>query len=267
MRKTAVIMLMLCASAAFAGDPGAWFQVTPTVMLQDFRWEERSDKGETLLLETGPLYTFGVTPRLSFEQRRGLHIELSLSYSVGYVNYYGFLQTNSGHVTQYTTKSGYTHFEGLINTGYTFVLFDAFRMTPVGGFGIELWNRDLGVGAAVGYEEIYSVTLVSAGLHVEVTLIDGFRVFSVFHVRYPLDLTESVDLSSRGQGGPAKLNLFPGITPRYLLRSGIRVSRFLIGFSVEHWTLTKSEASQGFYQPESKRSHIGVMVGYTLGAE
>ncbi len=213
MPNNAGIILLLCASPVFAGNPGAWFQVTPTVMLQDFRWEERSDKGETLLLETGPLYTFGVTPRLLFQQGRGLHIELSLSYSAGAVNYYGFLQTNSGGRIQYTTQSGYRHFEGLINAGYTFVLLGAFRVTPVGGFGIELWNRDLGFGAAVGYDEVYSVTLVSAGLHTEVTLIDGFRVFSVFHVRYPLDLTESVDLSSRGQGGPTHLNLFPGITP------------------------------------------------------
>ena len=81
-------------------------------------------------------------------------------------------------------------------------------------------------------------------------------------LKIPISISEYVDATSRGNTSIVDVNLNPGINPRFYIEFGVNFSQVLITAYFETWTLSKSEPDKNFLQPESKRTWMGLKVGY-----
>lgn len=265
MRYWLFLILISPASSMFAQPFRPTFEITPYGGLHGYGWKEFDANGQQALKESGPRYQFGVLSRVSFLRDRQLFVDADLRYTTGLVDYDGFLMDQLGNRTPYTTKTGYSGFEATASTGYAFKLASDAYLAPLAGFGFEFWNRDLDNGGPQGYDEKYTVVLATVGTEFVYLVSPSYRMFSMVGMRLPLSISESINLAARGQGGPADINLSPGINPRFIVQAGGTVYSVHVSFFFETWTLSASPADKGFHQPESTRTYFGLNIGYTIG--
>ncbi len=259
-----VLVCTFIATFAFGQSNHVPFQVTPYTEFRFFGWKEFGDNGEQLLQESGTLYAFGAVPRWSFGEQRKFFVEADGSVYFGSVDYDGFLQDAQGQRTPFKTSTVYFGLEFASAAGYALPLSRQFALTPTAGFGIEYWNRNLDNGGVNGYDEKYTVIYFHGAATGTYNLSSDIEFFSSFGMKIPFSISESIDLASRGQGGPADVSLSPGVSPRFRFGAGTNVHNVMVELSFETWTLVKSNEDKTFHQPESTRKIFGIKLGYTL---
>ncbi len=262
---TMALFVVTCASAS-AQTLDVPFQLTPYVAVQGFSWQEFDDNGSEALKESGPRFSVGVLSRYSFLQKRSLYVEVDLQYALGTVDYKGFaFDLQTGARTPYNAKSSYSNFEATLSAGYVAEVSKTFRLSPVAGFGFEGWLRDVGNGDPAGYDEKYSVFLANVGVNGVFIVTPKVQFFSGVVVKFPLSLSESIDRLPRVNSQKFNINLTPGSNPRFLVHAGGSIYGVFTLLYFETWTLSQSPEVQGLLQPESKRVHFGIKLGYSLG--
>jgi hypothetical protein len=261
------VALFISASASvFAQNFDATFQITPYFALHGYTWKEFDDNGSEALKESGPRFSFGVLPRFSFLRQKNLFAEMDLQYTFGTVDYEGFtFDLQTGQRTPYTTQTAYSNFEMTTSAGYIVELSKMFQLTPVAGFAYEVWNRDIANGGPLGYDEKYSVFLGHIGVSGTYIVNNRFQFFAGFILKFPFSISETIDRFPRVQSQKFNVNISPGSNPRFAVQVGGSVYRVFAVFDFETWTLSRSPESQGLHQPESKRTHFGIKLGYTIG--
>lgn len=257
-----LFLLSLLPTFALAQESAKPFQITPYTQFRFFGWKEFGDNGEQLLQESGTLFSFGAVPRWSLGTR--FFVEADGSLYFGSVDYDGFLQDPQGQQTPFKTTTVYFGLELAPAAGYVFPLSKQFDLTPTAGFGIEYWNRNLDNGGRNGYDEKYTVIYFHGAATGMYNLNRDIQFFSSFGMKIPFSISESIDLASRGQGGPVDVTLSPGVSPRFRFAAGANVYHALIEFSFESWTLVKSNEDRNYFQPESTRKVFGIKLGYTI---
>ncbi len=261
-----IALLILASTSVFAQNLGSTFQITPYVDLHGYTWKEFDDNGSEALKESGPRFSFGVMPRYSFLHNKNLYIEIDMQYTLGTVDYQGFtFDLQTGARTPFTTKTTYSHFTMVIDAGYIVGLSKKFQLTPVAGFGYEVWNRDIGNGAPNGYDEKYSVVLANVGVNGTFIMSRSAQLFAGFFLRIPLSFSETIDRLPRVGSQKFNIELSPGMNPRFVVQAGGSMYRAFAMLYFETWTLSKSPEVQGLHQPESTRTHFGIKLGYTIG--
>lgn len=236
-----VALFISVSASVFAQNVDATFQITPYVALHGYSWKEFDDNGSEALRESGPRFSFGVLPRYSFLQKKNLYFEMDLRYTLGTVDYGGFtFDIQTGARTPYTTQTSYSNFEATLNAGYIAELSKTFRLSPVAGFGFEVWNRDIGNGDPVGYDEKYSVFLANVGMNGTFIVTPNVQFFSGVIVKFPLSISESIDRIPRVNSQKFNITLSPGSRPRFLVQVGGSLYRVFAMLYFETWTLSKS---------------------------
>ena len=258
------LALVLSGGHAAAQHLNQTFQMTTCADFKWYGWKEFGDINEELLNEDGMLYGFGLIPRVAFGDTKKFYLESETTVHFGKVDYDGFLQNQFGQRTPYSTKTVYRGFETAATAGYIFSLSDQFDLTPTVSFGYEYWKRDLDDGGPNGYDERYKALLVHIGIEGTILLNRHIQFLSAVSMRIPVSISETIDLASRNQGGPADISLSPGVSPRIRIGGGVSIYRVLIEVSFETWTLTKSDEDKGYHQPESTRKIFFVRLGYTI---
>lgn len=261
-----VALFVLASASVFAQNLGATFEITPYFDLHGYTWKEFDDNGSEALKESGPRFSFGALSRYSFLHKKNLYIEMDIQYTLGTVDYAGFtFDLQTGARTPYTTKTAYSDFGVAANAGYIVELSKTFQLTPVAGFGYEVWNRDLDNGGPSGYDEKYSAFLANVGVNGTFILSRSAQLFSGVMLRIPLSFTETIDKFPRVGSQKFNIELSPGINPRFEVQVGGSIYRVFAMLYFEAWTLSKSPEVQGLHQPESTRKHFGIKLGYTIG--
>ncbi len=262
-----VVALFIVASVtACAQKAGRTFEITPYGSLQGFSWQEFDDNGSEALKESGPRYAFGVLSRYAFLQKRNLYVEMDLQYTVGTIDYAGFtFDLQTGARTPYKTQTAYSGYEATVNAGYDAELSRTFRLSPVVGFAFEGWLRNIGNGDPAGYDEQYTTFLASVGVIGTYVVTPQVRFSSGVSLKFPLSLSESIDRVPRENSQKFNVTLSPGRNPRFLVHGGGTLYRVFVMLYFETWTLSKSPEVQELLQPESKRAHFGIKVGYSFG--
>src|SRR3989339_608392 len=90
------------------------------------------------------------------------------------------------------------------------------------------------------------------------------KIFLNILGEYPLLITESIDLASRGQGGPADINLEPQSNIGLNIELGATTYGAFLSFYLDYLLFSKSAFDQGYHQPESDRTVVGMKLGYTF---
>jgi hypothetical protein len=262
-----VSLMLVEATFTYSQNHQTTFQITPYFNLHGYTWKEFDDNGAEALKESGPKYALGMLSRYSFLQKRNLFVETDLQYTLGSVDYEGFkFDLQTGQRTPFTTQTGYSNFELTTNAGYIIELSKTFQLTPVAGFGYEVWNREIAKGDPSGYDELYSVFMGNIGGNATFVANSNFQLFFGFIMKMPLTISETIDKFPRGQPQQTNVAISPGINPRFAFHIGGSVYRVNAVFDFETWTLSRSPDVQGgLHQPESTRTHFGIKLGYTIG--
>ncbi|MBM2846643.1 MAG: hypothetical protein HW407_1955 [Bacteroidetes bacterium] len=260
-----LLFIVLGVSTALTQNLGQTFQIAPYVGLYDYTWKEFDDNGSEALKESGSRFSFGAVPRYSFLRAKDLYAEMDLQFTSGTVEYTGFvMDLQTGARTPFTTKTAYFNFEVTASAGYIVELTKSFQLTPVAGFGFELWNRDIANGGPNGYDEKYSVALANIGVNGTYILNHNIQVYSGILLKFPLSISESIDRLPRVGTQVSDINLSPGSNPRFAIQVGGSVYQVFAVLYFETWTLSKSPDVKGLHQPESTRKFFGLKVGYTI---
>jgi hypothetical protein len=241
------------------------FQITPYFAFDGYRWKEFGDTGDELLTESGLLFGLGLRPRVSFGSSMRFFLDAEFEYWFGSVDYAGFTQDQNGVRTPYTTTTVYGGIDFSLKAGYKFPVAKSFDLTPAAGFGYQYWNRNLDNGGIHGYDEQYSVFLLDLGVTGLYQFSRSSQGYLTLLLEMPVSISESIDLASRGQGGPANISLSPGVNPAFQVRLGGSFYRVFVEGFFRTWTLSKSSEDQGYYQPESTQKKFGLRLGYVIG--
>jgi hypothetical protein len=241
------------------------FQITPYFALDGYRWKEFGDTGDELLTESGLLFGLGLRPKVSFGSSMRFFLDAEFEYWFGSVDYEGFIQGQNGVRTPYTTTTVYGGIDFSLKAGYKFPVAKSFDLTPAAGFGYQYWNRNLDNGGKNGYDEQYSVFLLDLGVTGLYQFSRPSQGYLTLLLEMPVSISESIDLASRGQGGPANISLSPGTSPAFQIRLGGSFYNVFVEGFFRTWLLTKSNEDQGYHQPESTQKKFGVRLGYVIG--
>jgi len=242
-------------------DVSATFQLNPRVDLRFFTWKEFGTNDRELLTESGPLFAFGVDPRVSFGRGKRFFVEAGTRLYLGKVDYDGAMMNG----IPYKSKTGYFGLELLPTAGYVFSLGRHLQLSPTAGVGFEYWNRDIDDGGRNGYDEKYTVYRIHSGLRGTYLLNRDIRFYSTLQLKVPVSISESVRLGARGQGRPLDVSLSPGISPAIVVEGGSTIHGVDVALYYETWTLARSNEDKGFHQPESTRKIFGIRVGHSFG--
>jgi hypothetical protein len=259
-----MLLHVLPLSSGFSQNISRRFQITPYLNFSGFSWKEFSDKGDEDLKESGMLFSFGAIPRFAFTKDLHFYADADLQFYFASVGYEGYLQDEFGNKTPFNTDTGYWGFELVLSLGYSFPTSKSFELTPIGGFAIEYWSRDIGQGKVKqGYVEMYTAFFFNVGVRGAYIINRNIQLSSSILIKMPLTISESVDLSSTGVG-PSDISLSPGTNPRFRIQAGSSLYNLLAELYFETWTLSKSPEDRGFHQPESTRKGFGIRIGYTF---
>ena len=264
--KVVFMSFLICSitESLHAQNFGTQFQITPYSEFKIYNWKEFQDNGSLFLEESGLLFQEGFTGRISFLKAKNLYVEPDLKFFFGKVDYDGSLQTQGGGLQPYKSKTAYFGLIFNANAGYIITLSKNFQIAPVAGLGIEYYNRDLDDGGQYGYDEKYTIFKFRIGGNGTYLLNKNIQIFSGLYLKIPISISESIDLASRGQGGPSDISLSPGKNPIFYIEAGTSIYRAFFKIYFESWTLSKSEPDRGYLQPESVRKLFGIVLGYTL---
>lgn len=240
------------------------FEFTPHLIGKYFYWGEYNDYSFQMLEEYGNLFGGGFQSKIKFSRSFNLYINVYACFSYGIVNYNGFLQNNDGTFEAYKSETVYDWFESTLNFGYDFYAFNSFTISPEFGFQFESWDRDIDNGGQYGYDEIYDIFLIDFGFIFTALFSSKVHIFFKILGEYPLLIEESINLAIRGQGGPAEINLEPKPNIGINLELGANIHDSFLSVFMDYMIFSKSLYDNGFHQPESDRSVVGIKLGYTF---
>lgn len=260
-----IILLILACNNLVSGQTYKnLIEITPQFTLKSFIWGEYNDNSIQVLEEKGLLYSGGITSKIKFSRSLDLFTEFDFHYYSGLIDYDGFLQNADGTTEPYKSKTGYQGLETILNLGYDIFAGDHFVIAPELGLQYEYWNRDIDNGGRYGYDEVYNLLFIDFGTNLIYQFSRSSRIFLNIMGEYPLLITESVNLASRGQGGPADINLEPLPNIGLSMELGGTTYGVYLSFYLDYMLFTKSAFDQGFHQPESDRTVVGMKLGYTF---
>jgi len=240
------------------------FHFTTQAGIRFFNWVETLSNGEDLLEEDGVLYQVGFNTKTKFSKKLGLYLRANGVLYFGTVDYDGSLQDEYGNLTAYQSETSYLGSEFTLNTGYDLYFDKQFILSPEIGFQYEYWKRDIDNGGQYGYDEFYNLFFFDFGCNFLVLLSHDASIFLKFLAEYPVSISENIDMSNRGQGGPSDINLKPESNFGINLELGTTVYGAFFSFGYDYMLFSESEFDQNYKQPESERSMIQFKVGYTF---
>ena len=261
-----LFILILAASRTFllAQTNKHLIEFTPQVVLKSFYWGEYNDNSELIIEEEGMHYGGGINSKFKFSRSFDLYTKLDFYFCYGLVEYKGFLQDAQGNTEPYESETAYQELETSLNFGYDFYIADQFIIAPEFGFQFDYWNRDIDNGGQYGYDEIYNMLSIKFGSNFIFPLGPDSKIFLNILGKYPVIVEESIDLASRGQGGPADISLEPGANLGLNFELGANIYGAFISLYYDYLLFSKSDYDQGYFQPESDRSVVGLKLGYTF---
>jgi hypothetical protein len=259
-----IILILLFQDLGYGQLYKNLIEITPQFSFRSFYWGEYDNNSVQLLEEAGFLYSAGISSKIKFNKRIDFYIKLDAQFYRGSVDYDGFLMLASGGTEPYKSKTGYKGLEAAMYFGYDFYTASNFAIAPELGFQYETWDRDIDEGGRYGYNEIYNSFLIDFGCNFMVLLSNSSKIFLNVLGEYPLLITESVNLASRGQGGPPNINLEPQPNIGINTELGANIFGAFISFYLDYILFSKSAFDKGFHQPESDRTLVGFKLGYTF---
>ncbi|MCB0730205.1 MAG: hypothetical protein KDC88_04150 [Ignavibacteriae bacterium] len=262
-----LFFLMLLSSVnknAICQSSKKLIEITPQIVVKNFYWGEYNDNSVQDLEEYGNLYGGGFQSKFKFSQNLDLFIYAEAYFYNGTVDYNGFLQDVSGNFESYKSETVYEWFESTFNIGYDFNPSYYFSFSPELGFQFESWDRDIDNGGQYGYNEIYDMFLIDFGCTFTTRFSSNAKIFFKILGEYPLLIDEFINLAARGHEGPEEINLEP--QPNIGLNAELGANTYGVYFSVifDYLIFSKSFFDQGFHQPESDRTIVGIKLGYTF---
>ncbi len=181
-----------------------------------------------------------------------------------------------------TGSTGYFGFEVNPRAGYVLSLGNRFQVTPLAGFSLEWWRRDLTGGLQIrnpdgstatinagGYVKSYTAFFLQGGVRAGYTVSRDLRLNAMLSLKVPLFISENVDETREGKG---EHTLNSAISPRLGLELGASFHRFNSALTFDRWTLAQSPDRRVVqngqtlvvHQPDSTRTLLGFKVGYAL---
>ena len=256
MKKLSIIFLCLICGASFAGD----LIVDGYVFAEDFRWtEDIPHLGDKFVDESGTRYGVG----MSFNKLNlgSICLKLSGEAYLGQVDYKGGIMNNAtGGYVPYDSDTSYYGVRGDIDMGYAFVINETHYVMPYVGYGIDMWDRVLDAKlfespGDYGYSEFWVYSYVRLGAVSEFTITPKVNFFGdlclnllPFTYEYIMDDGQNTDLQPDGQLG-------------FDLIVGFSYNKLLLSFFWSEKNFEKSDVEDGYYQPDSKETRIGIQVG------
>jgi len=258
------LLTLACNQILLAQPYKNLVEITPQFSIRSFYWGEYDNNSKQLLEETGYLYSGGLASKIKFSSNFDLFIRIDAYFYGGLVDYNGFLMLQGGGTQPYKSKTGYYGLETALNIGYDFFVVDNFAIAPEFGVQYEYWNRDIDNGGQYGYDEVYNAFLLDFGCSFIVPFSNSSKIFLNALGEYPIFITESVNLASRGQGGPPDINLEPQPNIGFSAELGAAIYGSFISFYADYILFSKSPFDKGFHQPMSDRTVVGIKLGYTF---
>ena len=256
---TAILMMFtsrsLCQSTKL-------FEITPNVGLKYFYWGEYNINDVQNLEEYGFVYSANISSKTKFSKSLQLFAFTDVGFYYGIINYNGYLQLTSGNTESYKSETGYLGLEFVVNLGYDITLGKYFILSPEFGVGYEYWERNIDNGGMYGYDELWSFQYLDFGLSFIIPFPSSSKIFLKILGEYPISINESIDLASRGQGGPASISLEPGSNVGVNLELGAEIYGAYLSFYLDYLLFSSSAFDQGYHQPRSDRSITGLKLGY-----
>jgi len=229
-----------------------------------FYWGEYNIYDVQDLEEYGLVYSGNISVKTKFSNSFQLYTFTDVGFYYGIINYNGFLQSFNGEAESYKSETKYQGIEIVINLGYDIYLGEYFTLSPECGVGYEYWDRDLDDGGQYGYNELWDFFYLNFGSYFTMPLQHSSKIFLKILAKYPLLISESVDMSSRGQGRPANINLEPGSNIGLNLELGAIIYGAHLSIFLDYLLFSSSVFDQGYHQPRSDRSITGLKLGYTF---
>lgn len=259
-----VIIFLLIFTIPLFSQENKLFEITPSAGLKYFYWGEYHSQDIQDLEEYGLIYSGNISSKIKFSKSLQLYTYPDLEFYYGIINYNGYLQTSNGTTEPYKNETKYWGLEFVVNMGYDIWLGEYFILSPECGVGYEYWNRNIDNGGQYGYEEIWDFFYLDFGSNFTIPLRPSSKIFLKILGKYPLIISESVDLASRGQGRPANINLEPGSNIGINLELGAVIYGAHLSFYLEYLLFSSSVFDQGYNQPRSDRSLTGLKLGYAF---
>ncbi|MCX6996284.1 MAG: hypothetical protein NTV49_04185 [Kiritimatiellaeota bacterium] len=238
--------------------------ISLTLMVQQFTWQEFDADGERLLKESGPLFGFDVGYR---QVGRRYGSSLGVGVFGGRVDYDGHTQAG----VPATTHTVYTGLEG---RGDLLARFEPARHLTLEAFlglGGRLWDRSLqDQGQLKGYSELWASFFGRVGFGATYAFARDGKAFAQAGGRLPLTTIQNVDLTKFGAGN-IKLQPRQQITP--FVEAGCRWKLLQVSIFYETLRFDKSAAEtitiiEGsrigtleFWQPKSTADIYGLRIG------
>lgn len=258
-----ILSLLFITSSLFPQD-NRLVEITPNVGLKYFYWGEYNIYDVQDLEEYGFVYSANISAKTRFSKSFDLYIFTDVGFYYGIISYNGYLQSSNGTTESYKNETEYSGLEFVVNLGYDIYLGKYFTLSPEFGLGYEYWDRDIDNGGKYGYDELWDLFYLYFGPNFTIRLSQSSKVFLKILGKYPLLISENVDLASRGQGGPENINLEPGSNIGLHLELGADIYGAQISICLDYLLFSSSVFDQGFHQPRSDRSLAGLKLGYTF---
>lgn len=238
------------------------FEITPTVGLKYFYWGEYNNNDVQNLEEYGFVYSTNISAKTKFSKSLQLFAFTDVGFYYGIINYIGYLQLTNGNTESYKSETGYVGIEFAVNLGYDITFGKYFVLSPEFGVGYEYWKRDIDNGGMYGYDELWDFLYLDFGSSFIVPFSPSSKIFLKILGEYPISISEFIDLTSRGQGGPASISLEPGSNIGVNLELGAEIYGAYLSFYLDYLLFSSSVFDQGYHQPRSDRSLTGLKLGY-----
>ena len=240
------------------------FELTPSVGFEYLSWGEYNQLEEQDLEEYGLVYKINLIAKSKFSENLGLYASTEGKFYYGIIDYNGYLQLSSGGTEPFKTETGYMGFDFCGNLGNDFCLGKNFILSPVIGIGYEYWERDIADGGQYGYIERWDFLYFNFCTCFIFPLSSSSEILLNISGKYPLQINESVNLSSRGNAGPSNINLNPGNNIGLDIELGTKTHGIFLSLNLEYLLFSSSPFNQGFHQPRSDRSLTGLNLGYSF---
>ncbi|MDA3798999.1 MAG: hypothetical protein PF692_07955 [Kiritimatiellae bacterium] len=256
MKKLSIMLLSLVCGVGFAGD----FIVDSYVFAEDFSWtEDIPHLGSEFVDESGVRY--GVGMAVNNFNPDTICLKFSGEAYLGQVDYKGGIMNKlTGDYVPYDSDTSYYGVRGNIDMGYAFVINEIHYVMPYAGYGIDMWDRVLDAklfeeSGGYGYSELWIYSYVRIGAVSEFTITPQINFFGdlclnvlPFTYEYITDDGQNIDLQPDGQLG-------------FDLTVGFSYNQLLLSFFWSEKNFDKSDVEDGYYQPDSKETRIGIQAG------
>lgn len=256
MKKLSIMLLCLICGVIFAGE----LVVESYVFAEDFKWtEDIPHLGDKFVDERGVRYGIGMV--FSKFNPGSICLKFSGEAYLGQVDYKGGVMNSvTGGYVPYESETSYYGVRGNIDMGYSFIINEIHYVMPYTGYGIDMWDRVLDAKlfeapGDYGYSEFWIYSYVRVGAVSEFTITPEINFFGDFCLNvlpfayeYIKDDGQNIDLQPDGQLG-------------FDLTVGFSYNWLFLSFFWSEKNFDKSDVEDGYYQPDSKETRIGIQAG------